>query len=145
MTRNRYAAGGIRAGLRGSVLLLLLTVAALLIIPSHPRAVWYKAPRHKAATAWRFEGSAKYVRYDVNYHVNSNRSDVETDSWALKVLTAEGLSDAKQIAFEYCDRLETVKILYAYTLKKDGRRYFAYIGKSRRKTRPTKRKRCGPA
>ncbi len=96
------------------MLLLLLTVATLSGIPSHARAT-----QHKAAP---FEGYSKFVRYDINFHVNANYSHVETDSWALKVLAPQGVSDANQASITYSDRLETAKILYAYTLKKDGHR-----------------------
>ncbi|HTC30732.1 MAG TPA: DUF3857 and transglutaminase domain-containing protein, partial [Candidatus Acidoferrum sp.] len=67
-----------------------------------------------------FAGYTKYVYYHARYDVNSDGTHVETKSWALKVLTDQGVSDAQEASVSVSERLQTMEILDAYTLKKDG-------------------------
>ncbi len=43
-------------------------------------------------------------------------------SWALKVLSEQGVARAQEASVSVSDRLEKLEILSAYTLKKDGRK-----------------------
>ena len=43
-------------------------------------------------------------------------------SWALKVLSEQGVAEAQQASVSFSDRLEKLEILSAYTLKSDGRK-----------------------
>jgi len=67
-----------------------------------------------------FAGYTKYVYYHARYDVNPDGTHVETKSWALKVLTDQGVSDAQEASVSVSERLQTMEILDAYTLKKDG-------------------------
>src|SRR5271167_2297676 len=69
-----------------------------------------------------FAGYTKFVSYHAHYDVNPDGTHVETQSWALKVLTEQGVAEAQQAPVSYSDRLETMEVLSAYTLKKDGRK-----------------------
>lgn len=92
---------------------LLLIAAVILAIPAGAPAARKPAP---------FEGYVKYVHYHVHYDVNAGGTHVETWDWAIKVLAPAGISEANRATVSYSGRLEKAKILYAYTLKKDGRR-----------------------
>jgi transglutaminase-like putative cysteine protease len=70
----------------------------------------------------QFAGYTKYVWYRTHYDVNPDGTDVETQAWALKVLTDQGVAQAQKASISFSDRLQTVEILSAYTLKSDGRR-----------------------
>ena len=67
-----------------------------------------------------FAGYTKYLWCHAHYEVNPDGTDVETKSWALKVLSEQGVAEAQKASVSYSDRLQTVEILAAYTLKKDG-------------------------
>ncbi len=69
-----------------------------------------------------FQGFTKYEWYRAHYDVNPDGTHVEEQSWAMKVLTEQGISEANQVAVTFSDRLEKVDFLSAYTLKKDGQR-----------------------
>lgn len=69
-----------------------------------------------------FAGYTKFVRYRVNYQVNADGTHVETHEWALKVLAPQGISEADHASISFSQRLQSAKILSAYTLKKDGHR-----------------------
>lgn len=69
-----------------------------------------------------FLGYAKYVRYRSSYQVNADGTDVETTEWALKVLSEQGVGIVNRASVGYSDRLQEAEILFAYTLKADGRR-----------------------
>lgn len=80
------------------------------------------AARAEQANPEPFQGFTKYEWYRAHYDVNSDGTHVEEQSWAMKVLTEQGISDANQVAVTFSDRLQKVDFLSAYTLKKDGRR-----------------------
>ena len=44
-----------------------------------------------------FAGYTKYVYYHARYDVNPDGTHVETKSWALKVLTDQGVSEAQRL------------------------------------------------
>jgi len=69
-----------------------------------------------------FAGYTKYVWYHAHYDVNPNGTHVETHAWALKVLTEQGVSAANHSSVSFSDRLQTLELLSAYTLKQDGRK-----------------------
>ncbi len=48
---------------------------------------------------------------------------METWEVAIKVLAEQGVSEANRAYISYSDRLQSVKILHAYTLKHDGTRF----------------------
>jgi transglutaminase-like putative cysteine protease len=97
-------------------LLFVLSVAAsvALVRPT-------SAATDEAKTA-PFVGYTKYLRYDSDFRVNADGTDVETDEFALKVLTEQGVAAANQAFVRFSDRLQDATILSAYTLKADGRR-----------------------
>ena len=80
------------------------------------------AARAEQAKPQAFQGFTKYEWYRAHYDVNPDGTHVEEQSWAMKVLTEQGISDANQVAVTFSDRLEKVDFLSAYTLKQDGRR-----------------------
>jgi transglutaminase-like putative cysteine protease len=92
-------------------------LVALLIVVAGPLLYGYGL----AASA-PFAGYIKYVRYRVHYEVNADGTHVETWDVALKVLADQGISEANRASISYSDRLQSVKIQHAYTLKKDGSR-----------------------
>ncbi len=69
-----------------------------------------------------FAGYTKYVSYHAHYDVNADGTHVETMSWALKVLSEQGVAQAQEASVSVSDRLEKMEILAAYTLKPDGRK-----------------------
>jgi transglutaminase-like putative cysteine protease len=54
--------------------------------------------------------------------VNADGTDVETKSWALKVLSQQGVESAQRASVSFSDTLEKVDVTSAYTLKPDGRK-----------------------
>src|SRR5258708_34649155 len=70
----------------------------------------------------QFAGYTKYLWYRAHYDVNADGTHVEKQAWALKVLSEQGVAEAQQGSVSFSDRLQTLEILSAYTLKKDGRR-----------------------
>jgi transglutaminase-like putative cysteine protease len=101
------------AAVRSIVLSFLIAPAALLLS-------WY--PARAAETKKEFAGYTKYTSYRVHYDVNADGTHVETESWALKVLSEQGVSYANSGSVSFSDRLETVTDISAYTLKADGRK-----------------------
>ncbi|MGH7779142.1 MAG: DUF3857 domain-containing transglutaminase family protein [Candidatus Binataceae bacterium] len=97
-----------------SFAIYLAMVLALLLLPFPAQA--------DGATPEPFQGFTKYEWYRARYDVNPDGTHVEEQSWALKVLTEQGVSEANQTSVSFSDRLEKVEILAAYTLKQDGRR-----------------------
>ena len=95
-----------------SIVLSLLISATALLLSSYPA----RADDAKKG----FAGYTKYAWYRAHYDVNPDGTHVETKSWALKVLSEQGVSAANQGTVSFSDRLETVSDLSAYTLKKDG-------------------------
>lgn len=69
-----------------------------------------------------FAGYTKYPWYHVHYEVNADGTHVETQSWAQKVLSEQGVADAQKASVSFSDRLESVEFITAYTLKQDGRK-----------------------
>jgi transglutaminase-like putative cysteine protease len=69
-----------------------------------------------------FAGYTKYAWYHAHYEVNPDGTHVETQAWALKVLSDQGIAEAQQASVSFSDRLEKLEILSAYTLKQDGRK-----------------------
>ena len=69
-----------------------------------------------------FAGYTKYLRYTIDYQVNTDGTDVEHYEWAMKVLTEQGIPMANETSISFSDRLQDAEILSAYTLKPDGRR-----------------------
>jgi transglutaminase-like putative cysteine protease len=102
------------AGRRRFRLIPIVLAAAMLMVSGRVRA----AEQETAP----FAGYIKYVRYHVHYEVNADGTHVETWDTALKVLSPQGISQANQMSVSYSERLQSVKILYAYTLKNDGHR-----------------------
>jgi transglutaminase-like putative cysteine protease len=98
----------------GSIGLSLVIAFSVLLFSSFP------ARGDEAAKD--FAGYTKYVWYRAHYELNSDGTHVETQSWALKVLSDQGITEANQESVSFSDRLEKVEILEAYTLKKDGRK-----------------------
>jgi transglutaminase-like putative cysteine protease len=96
----------------------LLALCLLILIAPATRA----EPVKPGAKPEPFQGFTKYEWYRAHYDVNPDGTHVEEQSWAMKVLAEQGISDANQVAVTFSDRLEKVEFLYAYTLKKDGRR-----------------------
>lgn len=99
---------------------LAVLVALFLLILIAPAAHAELAPPRQKPEP--FQGFTKYEWYRANYDVNPDGTHVEEQSWQMKVLSEQGISDANQVAVTFSDRLEKVDFLYAYTLKKDGRR-----------------------
>ena len=103
----RYrAAGSIIAGLS-------IAAGALLIN-------WFPARADEAKKP--FAGYTKYVSYRAHYEVNSDGTHVETKASALKVLSEQGVAEAQKASVTFSDRLQTMEVLSAYTLKQDGRK-----------------------
>ncbi|MGD0119405.1 MAG: DUF3857 and transglutaminase domain-containing protein, partial [Candidatus Binatus sp.] len=96
----------------GSTILLIVVAAAGALLNSIPA---------RAADAKQdFAGYTKYSWYHARYDVNPDGTHVETQAWALKVLSEQGIAEAQQQSVSFSDRLETIQILSAYTLKQDG-------------------------
>ena len=57
-----------------------------------------------------FSGYTKYVWYRSHYEVNADGTDVETHEWALKVLSAQGITDANQGSVDYSGSLQEAEI-----------------------------------
>ena len=106
------------AGLMAVCLLTIISPAAR---AEQAKPVSAQAPSEQAKLE-NFQGFTKYEWYRAHYDVNPDGTHVEEQSWAMKVLAEQGISDANQVAVTFSDRLEKVDFLYAYTLKKDGRR-----------------------
>lgn len=98
---------------RSIVLLILIAATAALFNSSVARA----DDANK-----QFAGYTKYVWYHAHYDVNDDGTHVETTSWALKVLSEQGVARAQEASVSVSDRLEKLEILSAYTLKPDGRK-----------------------
>ena len=96
-----------------SIVLLILIAATAALFTSHARA----DDANK-----QFVGYTKYVWYHAHYDVNPDGTHVETTSWALKVLSEQGVARAQEASVSVSDRLEKLEILSAYTLKPDGRK-----------------------
>src|SRR5277367_1123556 len=75
-----------------------------------------------ADTKKDFAGYTKFVWYHAHYDVNADGTHVETQSWALKVLSEQGVEGAQTAPVTFSDRLQTMEVLSAYTLKADGRK-----------------------
>jgi Domain of Unknown Function with PDB structure (DUF3857) len=101
------------SAVRSIVLSFLIAATAVLLNSSPARADGAKK---------EFAGYTKYVWYHAHYDINPDGTHVETQAWALKVLTEQGVSEANSESVSFSDRLETATILSAYTLKKDGRK-----------------------
>ncbi len=99
--------------IRSTVLSFLITAAAALLISPLARADDAKK---------QFAGYTKYEWYRAHYDVNADGTHVEKQAWALKVLTEQGVAEAQQASVSFSDRLQTLEILSAYTLKQDGRK-----------------------
>jgi transglutaminase-like putative cysteine protease len=97
---------------RSIVLSFLIAATAVLLNPSPARADGAKKEFAGYTNVW----------YHAHYDINPDGTHVETQAWALKVLTEQGVSEANSSSVSFSDRLETATILAAYTLKKDGRK-----------------------
>jgi transglutaminase-like putative cysteine protease len=95
-----------------SIVLLIAAAAALLT----------SLPARADDAKKDFAGYTKYVWYHAHYDVNLDGTHVETQSWALKVLSEQGVAGAQTAQVSFSDRLQTMEVLSAYTLKKDGRK-----------------------
>ncbi len=100
-------------GIRSTVLSFLIAAAAALLISPPARADNAKN---------QFAGYTKYQWYRAHYDVNADGTHVEKQAWSLKVLTEQGVAEAQQASVSFSDRLQTLEILSAYTLKSDGRK-----------------------
>jgi len=101
------------SAVRSIVLSLLIAVAA---------APLTLTSAHADDAKNQFAGYTKYLWYRAHYDVNADGTHVEKQAWALKVLSEQGVAEAQQGSVSFSDRLQTLEILSAYTLKKDGRR-----------------------
>jgi transglutaminase-like putative cysteine protease len=101
------------SAIRSIVLSLLIAAAAALLASLSARADDAKKD---------FAGYTRYVWYHVHYDVNPDGTHVETISWALKVLSEQGVDQAQEASVSVSDRLEKMEVLSAYTLKQDGRK-----------------------
>ena len=101
-----------RHGIVRSIALSLLIAATAALLTSLPA----RADQAKKD----FAGYTKYIFYHAHYDVNPDGTDVETVSWALKVLSEQGVARAQEASVSVSDRLQKLEILSAYTLKKDG-------------------------
>ena len=116
----------------GSTVLAVLIVAVTAFVSSSPtRARAGDATKTFAADVEKtsvgdakkeFAGYTKYPWYHVHYDVNADGTHVETQSWAQKVLSEQGVADAQKASVSFSDRLESVEFIAAYTLKQDGRK-----------------------
>lgn len=79
-------------------------------------------PGRAADPSKDFAGYTKYLWYHAHYDVNADGTDVETKSWALKVLSQQGVESAQRASVSFSDRLEKMDVTAAYTLKPDGRK-----------------------
>ena len=102
-----------RQGILRSIILALLISATALFNLLPARADEAKKP---------FAGYTKYTWYHAHYDVNADGTHVETQAWALQVLAEQGVAQAQQASVSFSDRLQTMEVLSAYTLKKDGRK-----------------------
>jgi transglutaminase-like putative cysteine protease len=93
---------------------LFVSAATLSLASSHVLA--------DATAKESFAGYTKYLWYRADYTVNADGTHVENQSWAKRVLTYQGVSQANQASVSYSNTLQTAVILEAYTLKQDGRR-----------------------
>ncbi len=101
---------------RSIVLLTLIAATAALFTSPHARDA-------RADDADKqFAGYTKYLWYHAHYDVNADGTHVETTSWALKVLSEQGVARAQEASVSVSDSLEKLEILSAYTLKPDGRK-----------------------
>lgn len=73
----------------------------------------------------RAAGFTKFERYEIAYEVHEDRTYVEHHAWAMRVLSAQGVSSANDASIRFSDRLQDAEIEEAYTLKPDGRRFDA--------------------
>src|SRR5271167_4646125 len=64
-----------------------------------------------ADTKKDFAGYTKFVWYHAHYDVNADGTHVETQSWALKVLSEQGVSEAQQMPITYSNQMEKLEIL----------------------------------
>ena len=101
-------------GTARSIILALPIAATTLLINSLPA----RADEAKK----QFAGYTKYVSYHAHYDVNSDGTDVEANATALKVLSEQGVAQAQTASVTFSDRLQTMEVLSAYTLKQDGRK-----------------------
>jgi transglutaminase-like putative cysteine protease len=91
---------------------LIVTTAALLM----------SIPGRAADPTKDFAGYTKYLWYRAHYDVNPDGTHVETESWALKVLSEQGVTVAQKASVSFSDQLEKMEVIAAYTLKPDGRK-----------------------
>ncbi|HZC46260.1 MAG TPA: DUF3857 and transglutaminase domain-containing protein [Candidatus Acidoferrum sp.] len=100
-------------GVRSIVLSLLIAAAVAL----------HSALPARASDAKKdFAGYTKFAWYHSHYDVNPDGTHVETQSWGLKVLSEQGVAEAQKAPVSFSDRLETMEVVSAYTLKADGRK-----------------------
>ncbi len=69
-----------------------------------------------------FDGFISYAKNYSDYVVNPDGTHTETHEVIINVLTDSGVDFANQVDIGYSESLNDVKILSAYTLKKDGKR-----------------------
>jgi len=77
-----------RHGIVRSIALSLLIAATAALLTSLPA----RADQAKKD----FAGYTKYVFYHAHYDVNPDGTDVETVSWALKVLSEQGVAQSQE-------------------------------------------------
>ena len=94
----------------------------LLIIVAAAFAFFNAAPSRADDASKGFAGYTQYSWYHARYDVNPDGTHVETQAWAVKVMSEQGIAEAQQQSISFSDRLQTLHILSAYTLKQDGRK-----------------------
>lgn len=67
--------------------------------------------------------SSSFVRYRADYVVNADATSVETDEYEILIKTKSGVDDWSQVRLSYSEKMETLEVLFAYTLTPDGQRH----------------------
>jgi len=93
--------------------ILLAALAALLL----PAALFAAAPQGR-----NFEGYSKYVKMHVHFDVNADATYTESVEYALKLLDKQGVDGVNTQSVSYSNSLSDMKVVAAYTVKKNGKR-----------------------
>lgn len=64
-----------------------------------------------------------FVRYRADYQVHANASNTKTESYEVLLKTKAAVEKFSQIRLSYSEKMETLKVVSAYTLTADGLRH----------------------
>lgn len=64
-----------------------------------------------------------FVRYRADYQVHANASNTKTESYEVLLKTKAAVEKFSQIRLSYSEKMETLKVVSAYTLTADGQRH----------------------